>query len=55
MNMLSGQQPKFSSKNHKIRQEIEMRIKPIRTKTSDGRVLSLTLGREYEVLGIEAN
>lgn len=32
-----------------------MKIKPIKTKAPDGRVLSLTLEREYEVLGIEAD
>jgi hypothetical protein len=32
-----------------------MKIKPIKTKTSDGITLSLTIGKEYEVLGIEAD
>ena len=32
-----------------------MKITPIKNKTSDGRILSLTIGRVYEVLGIEAN
>jgi len=32
-----------------------MKIKPITTKGPDGIVLSLTIGREYEVLGIEAD
>lgn len=32
-----------------------MKIKPINTNSSDGTLLSLTLGIEYEVLGIEAN
>lgn len=32
-----------------------MKIKPIKPKAIDGTVLSLTIGREYEVLGIEAN
>lgn len=32
-----------------------MKIKPIKTKTSDGITLSLTIGKVYEVLGIEAD
>lgn len=32
-----------------------MKVKPIKAKTWDGRQLSLSLGSEYEVLGIEAD
>lgn len=32
-----------------------MKVKPTRTTTPDGRDLSLTIGREYEVLGIEGD
>lgn len=53
--MLSELQPMFSSRNHNDWQEIKMKIRPIKTEASDGSVLSLTIGREYEVLGIEAD
>ena len=32
-----------------------MKVVPIKEKAPDGRLLSLTIGREYEVLGVEAD
>lgn len=42
----------FSNRNHNVGRKIKMKIK---AKASNGTVLSLTMGREYEVLGIEAD
>lgn len=52
MNLLLELQPMFLRRNHNVGREVKMKIK---TKKSNGTVLPLTMGRKYEVLGIEAD